>query len=287
MPENKSLPQLQRLIETLGDLPSSPAVVSAVIGLTRDLNTDLNQLGKVLSADQALTAKVLRLSNSSFYGRLKKVGTINEAIMILGFYTLRSLVIASSTHSLYQQKDPTKFLPILWEHSLGTAVAARLLGQKVRHPQHEEAFICGLLHDIGKLVMTQKLPGEYALLRRLIGSKFDWRDAEQEQFGYTHVDVGVLLLEKWNFPRILIDAIALHHTEPEADPGRPATIAQLVWIANPISASILGSAHMDEDMDWEKRFHNANIPWDATRIGEFFNEFQENYEFERKLFSTT
>lgn len=284
MSSNMAMPEVQRLITTLGDLPSSPSVVSAVIGMTTDLNTDLAKLGEVLSADQALTAKVLRLSNSSFYGRLKTVGTINEAIMILGFYTLRSLVIASSTRSLYQQKDPTKYLPTLWVHSLGTAVAARLLGRKLRHPQLEEAFICGILHDIGKLVLTQKLSGEYALVRQSIEVGEDWCPHEKEQFGFTHVDVGVVLLEKWNFPRALVEAVGMHHTDPSPIPDRPPTLAQLIWLANPVSTLVLTDQPAGDEVDWEKKFALANIPWDATRISEFFKEFVENYQQEQELF---
>ena len=284
MSTNTAMPEVQRLIATLGDLPSSPSVVSAVIGMTTDLNTDLGKLGQVLSADQALTAKVLRLSNSSFYGRLKTVGTINEAIMILGFYTLRSLVIASSTHSLYQQKDPTKYLPTLWEHSLGTAVAARLLGRRLKHPQLEEAFICGILHDIGKLVLTQKLSGEYALVRESLKADEDWCPHEKEQFGFNHVDVGVVLLEKWNFPRALTEAIGMHHREPAAAPDRPATLTQLIWLANPISTVVLSGQQSESDVDWERKFAQASIPWDAATISEFFTEFEENYQQEQELF---
>lgn len=286
MSTDSAMPEVQRLIATLGDLPSSPTVVSAVIGLTSDLNTDLRKVGQVLSADQALTAKVLRLSNSSFYGRLKTVSTINEAILILGFYTLRSMVIASSTHTLYQQQDPTRYLPTLWEHSLGTAVAARLLGRKVRHPQLEEAFICGILHDIGKLVMTQKLAGEYALLRKSVKPTEDWCPHEKKQFGFTHVDVGVVLLEKWNFPRALIEAIGLHHQEPTAAPDRPPTLTQLIWLANPISTVVLGDDHLEQEFDWEQKFAAANMPWDTDRISDFFADFAEEYRLERALFTT-
>lgn len=284
MPVSAAKPDVDRLVTTLGDLPSSPAIVSAVIGLTTNLNTDLSELGKVLSADQALTAKVLRLSNSSFYGRLKQVGTVNEAIMILGFYTLRSLVIASSTHSLYQQRDPTHFLPVLWEHSLATAVAARLLGRRLRHPQMEEAFICGLLHDIGKLVLTQKLTVEYALIRKAASKEHDWCSLEKDRLGFTHVDIGVALLEKWNFPRALVEAVALHHTEPEPAPDRLPTLHQVLWIADPMAESLLEGTFVGEPVDWEAKFKLANMPWDAARIAEFFVEFEEHYDQERKLF---
>jgi putative nucleotidyltransferase with HDIG domain len=285
MSDHATSAELDRLLETLGDLPSSPAIVSAVIGMATDLNTDLSELGKVLSADQGLTAKVLRLSNSSFYGRSKEIGTVDEAILTLGYYTLRSLVVASSTHSLFKQKDLTRFLPILWDHSLGAAVSARLLGRQMRHPQTEESFIGGLLHDVGKLVMTQKISEDYAAVRAAAETDGDWCKHEKAKLNFDHVEVGVALLEQWNFPRELVEAIALHHQEPEAAADRPPTLAQLIWLANIVSNSLAVKHQASEDRDWEKLFALANINWDATRIAEFFAAFEEQLAQERWLFS--
>jgi putative nucleotidyltransferase with HDIG domain len=276
---------VENVIATLGDLPSSPAIVSAVIGMASDLNTQLSELGKVLSADQGLTAKVLRLSNSSFYGRSKQVGTVDQAIMTLGYYTLRSLVVASSTHGVFRQKDPARFLPILWEHSLGSAVAARLLGRRIRHPQTEEAFIGGLLHDVGKLVLTQKLQADFKALRSDAESDGDWCRAERAALGFTHVEVGVALLEKWNFPRSLVEAVALHHSEPVSAPNRVPTISALIWLSNLISRSLVTGGDDARDVDWTARFRKANIAWDAETIAGFFAQFEEQLTQERWLFT--
>lgn len=276
---------LERLLESLGDLPSSPGIVSAVIGMASDLNTNLFELGKVLSADQGLTAKVLRLSNSSFYGRSKQIGTVDEAIMTLGYYTLRSLVVASSTHTIFKQRDVTRFLPVLWDHSLAAAVAARLLGRQTRHPQTEEAFIGGLLHDVGKLVITQKLPEPYAAVREQAMADHQWCLHEKQALGFTHVDVGVAVLELWNLPRVLVEAVALHHQQMQYAGDRPATLAQIIWISNHIAHSIAAPWQETHTEDWEKRFRQANVPWPADRIVEFFQMFQEQLTQERWLFS--
>jgi putative nucleotidyltransferase with HDIG domain len=276
---------LNRVLETLGDLPSSPAIVSAVIGMATDLNTDLKELGRVLSADQGLTAKVLRLSNSSFYGRAKQIATVDEAIITLGYYTLRSLVVASSTHSLFKQKDLTRFLPMLWDHSLATAVAARQLGRQVQHAQTEEAFICGLLHDVGKLVLTQKLQTEYTGIREAAMVDGDWCVHESAKLGFTHIDVGVALLEQWNFPRELVEAVALHHAAPDAAPDRPPTLAQIIWLANSM-ANRLGSSQRDTvEPPWPERFARASFNWETDRIAVFFSTFEEQLAQERWLFS--
>ncbi len=201
-----------KIVSTMGELPASPAIVSTVMGLTSNMDTEVAQLGKVLSADQALSAKVLKLSNSSFYGRPKGVGTLKEAILILGFSTLRSLVVASSTHSLFKKKGESDIEQKLWEHSLATAMASRIVSEKIRHPQVEEAFIVGLMHDLGKLILSQKLSEQYeAVCTQVETENLTFLEVENEQLGFGHVEVGRLLLEKWNFPSTLTSAISNHH----------------------------------------------------------------------------
>jgi len=223
-------PVVDKIIATIGELPASPATVSAVMGLTSNLDTDVEKLGKVLSADQALTAKVLKLSNSSFYGRSKGVGTLKEAILILGFYTLRSLVIASSTHSLYKRKSENQIEQKLWEHSLATAMASRIVGQQIRHKQVEEAFIVGLLHDLGKLILSQKIDDLYGqVYEKVEEEQATFLEVETELLGFNHVDIGFVLLQKWNFPSALIAAINCHHdpvrqTDGEIYSGNPSEI---------------------------------------------------------------
>jgi putative nucleotidyltransferase with HDIG domain len=285
-PNTVARASLDQIVCGIGDLPSSPAIVSAVMGMASDLNTQLAEIGKVVSADQSLTVKVLRLSNSSFYGRMKQVSTVEQAIVTLGYYTLRSLVVASSTHSIYRKKDPARFLPVLWEHSLGSAVAARLLGRRIRHPQTEEAFIGGLLHDVGKLVLTQNLQGDFKALRTDAETDGDWCRAERAMLGFTHIDVGVALLTKWNFPRTLIDAIALHHTEPECQPDEPSTLPALIWLANQIARPPVPTADAVADPDWTARFFRANVRWPADQIAAFLAQYQEQLAQERWLFSS-
>ena len=143
----KSTPAtVQRIVDTIGELPASPAVVGAVMNLTSDLNSTITDITRVLSADQSLTAKVLRLSNSSFYGRAKEVGTLAEAIIILGFFTVRSLVVASSAHSMYCRCNGMDRCNAerLWQHSLSTGIAARcLIGTSIPEAAEEAEALGG------------------------------------------------------------------------------------------------------------------------------------------------
>ena len=108
---------LDRLVSTVGELPASPAILSAVMGMTSNLDTRLDDLTEVLSSDVSLTAQVLKLSNSSFYGRAKEVTTLQEAVPILGFFALRSMVMASAAHTMFSDDNPNSTRSRLWRHS--------------------------------------------------------------------------------------------------------------------------------------------------------------------------
>ncbi len=223
---------LDRIISSIGDLPASPMIVSTLMSLTADLNSSLNKICKTIMADQSLTARVLKLSNSSFYGRAKEVYTLKEAIILLGFKTLRSLVVASSTHTLYQGVTDQRFRDRLWEHTLATALASRLIAQAVDHPGFEEAFIAGLMHDIGKLVLMQKIPEQYqTIISTAEQSGRSHAELEREILGFDHTEVGRLLLQKWAFPRLLVQAVAEHH-DPLGENEHPLPLAFIVNAAD-------------------------------------------------------
>jgi len=283
---------MERIISTVGELPASPAIVSSVMGMTSNLDTDVEQLGRVLSTDQALSAKVLKLSNSSFYGRSKGVGTLKEAILILGFYTLRSLVIASSTHGLYKSKDDNPVEKKLWEHSLATAMGCRIVSQKLRHPQVEETFIAGLLHDIGKLVLCQKLTDEYMrVYEEVEGKTSRFIDAESELLNFTHTEVASLLLAKWNFPNFLTGSICAHHSPEEIQPfeevsdaPRDLHVAHILNFCNDIAKHI-GCGFSDRKVEDLSSLHVARVAgWSGDDVGELVETLRTAYSEEKHLF---
>jgi putative nucleotidyltransferase with HDIG domain len=240
---------LEKITTTIGELPASPAIVSAIMGITTNLNANIEELGKVLAADPALTAKVLKLSNSSFYGRSKSVSSLKEAILILGFYTLRSMVIATSTYSLYKKKGNDKSEQKLWDHSLACAMACRLVGNRMRHNQIEEIFIVGLLHDIGKMALGQKLADVYGeLVKEVESEKRSFVEIEDAKLGFNHADVGLIMLNKWNFPGQLVTGVHNHHS-PSLESSEPEDV--------PISAVVNFANYL------------------AKRIGVGFNDFCE------------
>ena len=283
---------VNRIISTMGEMPASPAIMSAVMGLTSNLDTGVEQLEKVLSADQTLTAKVLKLSNSSFYGRPKGVSTLKEAILILGFHTLRSLVIASSTHSLYKKKNENKIEQKLWEHSLATAIACKMVARKIHHSQIEETFIAGLMHDLGKLILSQKLTDVYFdVYKEVERNKARFIDVEKERLDFCHTDVAQVLLTQWNYPPSLTRAIYNHHT-PENDSEEEATkkniknipIAYIVHFCNQL-AKYIGcdfNDHREEDLSILPLAQIAGFQ--CEEIDELIENLKEVYQSEKHLF---
>lgn len=289
MPETTTRnPQmLNKIVATIGELPTSPAVVSTVMNLTADLNTEVNKLSRVLSGDPALTAKVLRLSNSPFYGRSRAVGSLNEAVLILGFYTIRSLVVASSTYSLFGRKSGGEITGILWDHSLATAMAARIIAKRVRHRYTEEAFIIGLLHDIGKLVMYQKIRDPYREVIksvRLLGRSFV--ATEQEQLGFSHCELGSIILKQWNFPEFLVDAVACHHNPQEANPPEDSSVAlpDIVFFANEMAKKMGYGFTKDYEIDLTSLPQAEMLNLDAEAIEAIQAELETHYQDEKSLF---
>lgn len=226
--------EMDQIVSSMGDLPSSPAVVNTVMSMTSDFNADVQSLTKALSTDQSITAKILKLSNSSFYGRASSVSTLDEAIMILGFFSLRSIVVATATHAMFNSDDSESPECKLWEHSLATAMCARSLAKKVKHPQAEEAFIAGLMHDLGKLIFLQKMQGEYlTTLSSGAKSGMNALESERDQFGFDHAQLGRVLMSKWSFPDKLVEAVQYHH-EPRVDCAapQPATLDCIINLAD-------------------------------------------------------
>ncbi len=277
---------LQKISQSIGELPPSPAVVTKVMGLTSDLNSNVEDLGEVLAADAALTAKVLRLSNSSFYGRSRTVSSLKEAILILGFFTLRSLVMASTTHSLYRSKENPDDGKQLWEHSLASALGARLVATRIGHAQVEEVFIAGLLHDIGKLILRQRLG---TLLDELAdeskSQSLPYLELEQRRLGFTHADLGAAVLDRWSLPPDLVEAVRMHHINTfDAECGEDVPIYAIVNFGNELAKTIGVGSGEPEQIDLA-RFQLAGLyGFGADELRNIAADLEEHFAEEKRLY---
>ena len=215
---------LRKRVERLEGLPTLPSVASTLVSLTQSPQTSATQVGELISQDQALTGRVLKLVNSAYYGFPKQITTVNHAVVILGFNRVKNIVLAASIFGLKGQRLPQRFnAPGFWQHSLGAAVAARTAAREFGRGDPEEAFVCGLLHDVGKLVLAQVAPADYD--RCLAGA--EERDeliltTEREILGVDHAEVGSWLAEQWRLPPAVVSAVRGHHAPTASRKDRDA-----------------------------------------------------------------
>lgn len=210
-------PNIQDILAKVGDLPAMPQIAVKVSEMINDPNSSPRSMQTVIQADPALSAKILKMANSAFYSG-RKSATIVEAIMVLGYETLKTLVIASSTEAIFSKGGRASLKEtLLWEHSLGCALGARLLSDKLKFPGKEKAFLCGLLHDIGKTILSQRMPQAYDhIIQRVYEEGVEGVALERQAFGFDHTEVGMAVAAKWNFPSELQEAIKLHHSPEKA-----------------------------------------------------------------------
>lgn len=196
-------------------------VIPQIIRLTSDDSASARDLARVLSHHPALTATVIRLANSSYYGRRNECTSIQEAVTFLGMFSVRSLTLSASISSVFRADDATGIKAALWNHSLATAVGARLVTKMLIPQLAEEAFLAGLMHDLAKLVLLQDYPEEYTpILRGADGRKQSSLAREHATFGIGHDQLGAMILEDWNLPRLVIEVVRHHHS-----PDDPALVA--------------------------------------------------------------
>lgn len=201
----------EELILNVCDIPAVPIVAFKVLRLIENPNSTLEDIQKAITADQAMATKILKIANSAFYGARRSIDTISDAITIIGFNTVKNVVLAISTREVY--KGFGLFEQKLWEHSLGVSIASGLMAGEISFVKREEAIVAGLLHDIGKAILNNSQPEKYSIVNQAVYEKIKpYAFFEKEVFGFDHSDVGYLLAEKWGFPELLCNVILKHHT---------------------------------------------------------------------------
>ncbi|MDX9753463.1 MAG: HDOD domain-containing protein [bacterium] len=205
----------KKLIDEIHDVPPLPDVVVDVMRLTREPNTTAKQLTEIIAKDQGLTGNVLRLCNSAYYGLPRTVSSLNQAIMYLGFHTVRNLVLTCSIHNFYNPKSEIYGYQNggLWIHVLACARVSDLISTKLRMDLKDTAYTAGLLHDIGQLIIGNQIEDTAeTIVDMMLNGNMNELQAEEEVVGYTHCMLGAAVADKWNFPTELVHAIQYHHT---------------------------------------------------------------------------
>jgi putative nucleotidyltransferase with HDIG domain len=242
---------LSVLMVQVKDLPPLPGVVMKAMEMTLDPDVSVRDLHRVISQDQALSAKILKIVNSAMYSLSREVSTVSHAVAVLGIRTVSSVIMAASVEGIFSRaKDlGTKLMS---EHSWGAALAARTIARYIRYENLEEALVCGLMHDIGKPVMMMNLQARYnEIISEIYKGNGNFHESELKAFGFSHAQVGALLAKKWNFPPQLAEAVGYHH-DPLSAPNH-RKLACIVNLANLFMISMGIGFEKDEELDLEKQ----------------------------------
>lgn len=237
------------LLKKIRDIPSLPEVVNRIIQLLGKPNTPASQIADLIAYDPGLTSKVLRMVNSAAYGFQRQISSVQHGIMILGFNTVRGLVLSTSIFKMLASRSRSGGLDQkdLWEHSIATAMGAKVTARFLNVVEADDAFSAGMLHDVGKIVLDLYFPADYAPVVKEAKAKNirphgrRYLMLEKDILGMNHSEIGASLGVKWKLPVAINQVIEFHHTPDRAKLCQPLVYA--VALANEL-VQYLG---MEED----------------------------------------
>jgi len=274
-----------RKLEAVTDLPTLPTVYAKVSALVNDSRTTAAQVARVIESDQAITSKILRLVNSSFFGFSRRISSIHQAVILLGFNTIRNTVLSVSVFKMFETEQTTDFdLKNFWKHSIATGLLTKSLGRYLDTGMDEEAFAAGILHDIGKVVLNKYFPNEFgAALEKARSEQLPLFDAERQINGVSHSEIGEYIVDHWNLPYGLVEAVALHHT-PGVLRSNPKLVC-LVHVANIFSREMQVGFNGDFGVSEIDPFVYEELDVSEDDLNGFYIRTKEEIEENQEIFN--
>ncbi len=220
------------IISKMKSFPSMSGIAARILKLLDDPNASAGQVEQLLKQDPSLTANLLKLTNSAYFGIPAKIGSVRHAMAMLGWKKLTKLVMAACVSSITEQNIPGYDLQpgMLWEHSVAVSVTAEGLMRELKIAESDEIFTAALLHDLGKLILGGFVEKEIKTIEEAAAGGLPFQMAEQEVLGTDHAEIGALMLETWSFPAQLVSAVRWHHAPDSAPETSPMT--DIVHVAN-------------------------------------------------------
>ncbi len=206
---------LENVINKTSDLKQLPLIARKIMSVIENPKSTAGDLERVVQSDQALTVKLLKIANSSFYGLLRKVNTLQRAILVIGFKAIKDIAVSTAILNMYRSSDPLSIK--FWEHAVGVGIAARLLSLEFDSTETDEAFVAGLLHNLGKALILRTDPIKAKDIFEAAHSCTyqEEMDKEREAFGFCHTHAGGQLARNWNLAPSLEAVMRYHHNLPE------------------------------------------------------------------------
>ncbi|MGE3165344.1 MAG: HDOD domain-containing protein [Planctomycetota bacterium] len=225
--ESVAQERLKRVVSRIYDLPSFPAVIAKLTEVAENPDSSCKDIAKVLSSDQGLSAKILKLVNSAFYSFSTPVSSLQHAITLLGFNTVRSLALSVSVKNMFRAGSvfPSERF---WQHSLIVAIGAKLFAERNHFPLKDDVFTAGLLHDLGILLEARYFPDEMEQILEAVREGTLIEEAEEKHLGVHHGVLGAWLAEKWRLPPGLREPILRHREMESANPDPNAMAPEAI-----------------------------------------------------------
>ena len=226
---------LKRLVSRMESLPSLPSIYTELVDLLQSPDCSIQTVGEVIARDLGMTAKILQLVNSAFFGIPRHISSPAQAVGLLGLDTVRALVLTVGIFSKFEKEGVPLFgIDALWNHSIRTGAICKAvaLKQKMDRQMVDDTFMAGLLHDVGKLVLIANIPENYgALLREAKEQEASVYEKEVQALGTSHAEVGAYLLGLWGIPDTIVEAVAFHHAPKNCLAEGPVPLT-IVHVAN-------------------------------------------------------
>ena len=228
-------PIVETCIQEIRHIATLPAVAHKLTCLMNDGNATANDINKTIATDPAICVRILKVVNSSFYGLTKQIATTDRAVQLLGFNAVKNIALAASLHKILRTANtvPSFNIGDLWIHSVAVATGARALAGKAGLALPDEAFLAGLIHDIGIMIEVQARPQKFAEITEILfcAPGLTFRQAEERVLGATHESFGAVLCRKWNFPMQFVHVAGFHH-EPMQLPESDCVLPAIVHVAD-------------------------------------------------------
>ena len=223
---------LDKIMAKVDAFPSIPGSTVNLLKMLEDSETPVQAIEDALRLDPGMTANVLKLTNSAYFGLPSQVGSVKRAVMLLGMKKIKQLVMASCVGAVMNGPIPGYDLPAgeLWRHSIAVSVAAEGLSRELKLNDSEDIFTAALVHDVGKLILGQFIQEDLAAVQSAAGNDMSFEVAEREVLGTDHAEIGAHILSQWSLPDDLVHAVRWHHNPEGAD--APNRTTDIVHVAN-------------------------------------------------------
>ena len=278
---------LEKMASKISDIPPMPHIAVQLMEMINDPKVSAHDLKSLISNDQGITARLLKVANSAYYGCARKISTLTHAIVILGFDTIFNIVLVNSLLSIYHTQGKKSGLKekLMFEHSVGCAMACRFLAQQIPILQIESSFICGLLHDIGKAVINMNYPDKFEEILRIVyneGSSF--QKVEKAILGFDHAELGEVILDKWKFSPEIVTSVRYHH-EPASFEGDPV-LPNIANLGDALCISLgIGRREANDVLKLQYQAGNGLLGWDEEKWNSVKESFSLIYDENISAFS--